>query len=76
MTLLSCLTVERDWRDKQKVADGLKDTVDKQRKDLDSIRREIMEKEMLCSSLRVRGGSSSSHLTLLTPTVSLLIHGR
>lgn len=47
---LSCR--ERDWRDKQKVMDSLKDTVDKQRRDLDSVRKEIMEKEMLCSALR------------------------
>ncbi|XP_035518612.1 E3 ubiquitin-protein ligase TRAIP [Morone saxatilis] len=43
---------ERDWRDKQKMVDGLKDTVDKQRRDLDSVRKEIMEKDMLCSALR------------------------
>ncbi|AWP03356.1 putative E3 ubiquitin-protein ligase TRAIP [Scophthalmus maximus] len=43
---------ERDWRDKQKVVDGLKDTVDKQRRDLDGVKKEIMEKEMLCSALR------------------------
>ena len=44
---------ERDWRDRQKVLDGLKDTVDKQNRDLDSVRKEIMEKEMLCCTLRV-----------------------
>ncbi|XP_041639258.1 E3 ubiquitin-protein ligase TRAIP [Cheilinus undulatus] len=43
---------ERDWRDKQKVVDGLKETVDRQRRDLDSVRKEVMEKEMLCSALR------------------------
>ncbi|XP_010769773.1 E3 ubiquitin-protein ligase TRAIP [Notothenia coriiceps] len=43
---------ERDWRDRQKVLDGLKDTVDKQNRDLDSVRKEIMEKEMLCCTLR------------------------
>uniref|UniRef100_A0A3B5BL24 TRAF interacting protein n=1 Tax=Stegastes partitus TaxID=144197 RepID=A0A3B5BL24_9TELE len=43
---------EQDWRDKQKVMDSLKDTVDKQRRDLDSVRKEIMEKEMLCCALR------------------------
>ncbi|XP_039971409.1 E3 ubiquitin-protein ligase TRAIP [Xiphias gladius] len=43
---------ERDWRDKQKVVDNLKETVDKQRRDLDSVRKEIVEKEMLCSALR------------------------
>ncbi|XP_037535214.1 E3 ubiquitin-protein ligase TRAIP [Nematolebias whitei] len=48
--LLSCK--ERDWRDKQKVMDSLKDTVDKQRRDLDSTRKEILEKEMLCAALR------------------------
>uniref|UniRef100_A0A3Q3WBW6 RING-type domain-containing protein n=1 Tax=Mola mola TaxID=94237 RepID=A0A3Q3WBW6_MOLML len=42
----------RDWQDKQKVVESLKDTVDKQRKDLDNVRKEIMEKDMLCSVLR------------------------
>lgn len=45
--------LERDFRDKQKVIDGLKDTVDKQKRDLDSVRKEITEKDMLCSALRV-----------------------
>ncbi|XP_061584009.1 E3 ubiquitin-protein ligase TRAIP [Cololabis saira] len=45
-------TKERDWRDKQKVIDGLKDTVDKQRNDLDRVRKETSEKEMLCSALK------------------------
>uniref|UniRef100_A0A671WRA3 TRAF-interacting protein n=1 Tax=Sparus aurata TaxID=8175 RepID=A0A671WRA3_SPAAU len=44
--------MSREWRDKQKAVDGLKDTVDKQRRDLDSMRKEVMEKEMLCSALR------------------------
>ncbi|XP_010733270.1 E3 ubiquitin-protein ligase TRAIP [Larimichthys crocea] len=43
---------ERDWRDKQKATDNLKEIVEKQRRDLDSVRKEIMEKEMLCSALR------------------------
>lgn len=43
---------EKDWKDKQKSMDGLKDTVDKQRRDLDSLRKETVEKEMLCSALR------------------------
>uniref|UniRef100_A0A3P8U6X2 TRAF-interacting protein n=1 Tax=Amphiprion percula TaxID=161767 RepID=A0A3P8U6X2_AMPPE len=43
---------EQDWRDKQKAMDSLRDTVDKQRRDLDSVRKEIMEKEMLCCALR------------------------
>lgn len=44
---------ERDWRDREKVVDGLRDTVDKQRRDLDGVRKEIIGKEMLCSALRV-----------------------
>lgn len=44
---------ERDWRDREKVVDSLRDTVDKQRRDLDSMRKDITEKEMLCSALRV-----------------------
>uniref|UniRef100_A0A8C6UPP3 TRAF-interacting protein n=1 Tax=Neogobius melanostomus TaxID=47308 RepID=A0A8C6UPP3_9GOBI len=43
---------ERDWRDKQKMIDSLRDTVDKQRKDMDGFRKEAMEKDMLCSALR------------------------
>ncbi|KAJ0068362.1 hypothetical protein NL108_005930, partial [Boleophthalmus pectinirostris] len=43
---------ERDWRDKQKVMDGLRDTVAKQRKDMDSLRKDAMEKDMLCGALR------------------------
>ncbi|MEQ2169075.1 hypothetical protein GOODEAATRI_021120 [Goodea atripinnis] len=43
---------ERDWRDKEKAIDSLKDTVNKQRRDLDSMRKEIMEKEMICVALR------------------------
>ncbi|KAF4093553.1 hypothetical protein AMELA_G00003220 [Ameiurus melas] len=43
---------ERDWRDKQKAAEALKETIEKQRADLDRVRREIGEKEMLCTALR------------------------
>ncbi|KAG7493087.1 E3 ubiquitin-protein ligase TRAIP [Solea senegalensis] len=43
---------EQEWWDKQKVMDSLKEMVDKQRRDLDNGRKEIMEKEMLCSALR------------------------
>lgn len=32
---------------------NLKDTIDKQRRDLDSMRKEVMDKDMLCSALRV-----------------------
>lgn len=59
---------EREWRDKQKAVDGLKDTVDKQRRDLDSMRKEVMEKEMLCSALRV------SSLCYLLHTLSVMTH--
>ncbi|KAM6927635.1 E3 ubiquitin-protein ligase TRAIP [Xenentodon cancila] len=43
---------ERDWRDKQKVIDSLKDNVERQRSDLDRVRKEMTEKEMLCSALK------------------------
>ncbi|XP_062842651.1 E3 ubiquitin-protein ligase TRAIP isoform X1 [Trichomycterus rosablanca] len=51
MKVLLC-EKERDWRDKQKAADALKETIERQRSDLDRVRREIGEKEMLCSTLR------------------------
>lgn len=49
--------------------DGLRDTVDKQKRDLDGVRKEIMEKEMLCSALRVSRlfVIAQSHFTDLTP---------
>ncbi|XP_007565675.1 E3 ubiquitin-protein ligase TRAIP [Poecilia formosa] len=43
---------DRDWREKQKVMDGLKDTVNKQRRDLDAMRKEVMDKEMVCVALK------------------------
>ncbi|XP_058229695.1 E3 ubiquitin-protein ligase TRAIP [Hemibagrus wyckioides] len=43
---------ERDWREKQKATEALKETIEKQRADLDRVRREIGEKEMLCTTLR------------------------
>ncbi|KAM4740794.1 E3 ubiquitin-protein ligase TRAIP [Anableps anableps] len=43
---------DRDWREKQKAMDSLKDTVNKQKRDLDTMRKEIMEKEMICVALR------------------------
>ncbi|KAM4613293.1 E3 ubiquitin-protein ligase TRAIP [Polymixia lowei] len=54
---LNCMKVllstkERDWKDRQKVLDSLKDTVDRQKRDLDTMRKEIAEKEMFCSALR------------------------
>lgn len=45
--------VEKDWRDKEKLVEGLKDTVDKQKKDLNIVQKEIMKKDMLCSALKV-----------------------
>lgn len=35
------------------MVESLKDSMDKQRRDLDSLRKEIKEKEMLCSGLKV-----------------------
>ncbi|XP_022538312.2 E3 ubiquitin-protein ligase TRAIP [Astyanax mexicanus] len=43
---------ERGWREKQKAADNLRETIEKQRADLERVRREIGEKEMLCTTLR------------------------
>lgn len=57
---------ERDWRDKQKVIDSLRDTVDKQRKDMDGFRKEALEKDILCSALRV-----SARTLLLKPKLSV-----
>uniref|UniRef100_A0AAR2J412 RING-type domain-containing protein n=1 Tax=Pygocentrus nattereri TaxID=42514 RepID=A0AAR2J412_PYGNA len=42
----------RGWREKQKAAESLKETIEKQRADLERVRREIGEKEMLCTALR------------------------
>uniref|UniRef100_A0A8C1ZJP5 TRAF-interacting protein n=1 Tax=Cyprinus carpio TaxID=7962 RepID=A0A8C1ZJP5_CYPCA len=43
---------EKEWRDKQKSVDTLKDTIERQKKDLDRLRKEVGDKEMLCSVLR------------------------
>uniref|UniRef100_A0A3P9QCY7 TRAF-interacting protein n=1 Tax=Poecilia reticulata TaxID=8081 RepID=A0A3P9QCY7_POERE len=43
---------DRDWREKLKAMDGLKDTVNKQRRDLDAMRKEVMDKEMVCVALK------------------------
>ncbi|XP_061148295.1 E3 ubiquitin-protein ligase TRAIP [Syngnathus typhle] len=43
---------ERDCRDKQKTLVDLKNTVEMQSKDLDSVRKELLEKGTLCSALR------------------------
>lgn len=44
---------EKEWRDKQKSVDTLKDTIERQKKDLERVRKEMGDKEMLCSVLRV-----------------------
>lgn len=44
---------ERDWREKQKAMDDLIETVELQRKALENLQKDIMEKEKLCSALRV-----------------------
>ncbi|KPP59629.1 hypothetical protein Z043_122432 [Scleropages formosus] len=43
---------ERDWRDRQKTVDSLRETVERQKVDLERVRKEVGEKEMLCSVLR------------------------
>ncbi|XP_059385714.1 E3 ubiquitin-protein ligase TRAIP-like isoform X1 [Carassius carassius] len=43
---------EKEWRDKQKSVDTLKDTIERQKRDLERLRKEIGDKEMLCSVLR------------------------
>uniref|UniRef100_A0A673IXW5 E3 ubiquitin-protein ligase TRAIP-like n=1 Tax=Sinocyclocheilus rhinocerous TaxID=307959 RepID=A0A673IXW5_9TELE len=43
---------EKEWRDKQKSVDTLKDTIERQKRDLDRLRKEIGDKEMLCAVLR------------------------
>ncbi|KAL4655981.1 E3 ubiquitin-protein ligase TRAIP isoform X5 [Arapaima gigas] len=43
---------ERDWKDRQKTVDNLRETVERQKLDLERVRKEVGEKEMLCSALR------------------------
>lgn len=50
---MQCVS-ERDWRDKLKASEALKETIEKQRANLERVRREIGEKEMLCTTLKVR----------------------
>ncbi|KAL0978628.1 hypothetical protein UPYG_G00173050 [Umbra pygmaea] len=45
-------TKEREWKERMKVIESLKDTVDRQKKELDNLRKEISEKEMFCTALR------------------------
>uniref|UniRef100_A0A672RK30 E3 ubiquitin-protein ligase TRAIP-like n=1 Tax=Sinocyclocheilus grahami TaxID=75366 RepID=A0A672RK30_SINGR len=40
---------EKEWRDKQKSVDTLKDTTERQKRDLDRVQKEIGDKEMLCA---------------------------
>ncbi|KAK2862545.1 hypothetical protein Q5P01_002078 [Channa striata] len=48
--LLSCK--ERECRDKQMAMDNIRDTLDKQKRDLEIMRKELKERDMLCSALR------------------------
>ncbi|XP_058647097.1 E3 ubiquitin-protein ligase TRAIP isoform X2 [Onychostoma macrolepis] len=43
---------EKEWRGKQKSVDSLKDTIERQKKDLERLHKEVGDKEMLCSVLR------------------------
>ncbi|KAJ3603040.1 hypothetical protein NHX12_030784 [Muraenolepis orangiensis] len=45
-------TRDKDYKEKQKSLDGLKITVDRQRRDLDMVRKEVVDKDMICSALR------------------------
>nr|CAA09084.1 TRAF interacting protein [Takifugu rubripes] len=45
---------ERDWREKQKAMDDLMETVELQRKALENLQKDVMEKEKLCSALRTQ----------------------
>ena len=45
---------DKDYKEKLKALEGLKSTVDKQRRDLDKVRKEMVDKDMLCTALRVR----------------------
>uniref|UniRef100_A0A3P8QQ21 RING-type domain-containing protein n=1 Tax=Astatotilapia calliptera TaxID=8154 RepID=A0A3P8QQ21_ASTCA len=44
----------QQYKTLHKVVESLKDSMDKQRRDLDSLRKEIKEKEMLCSALKTQ----------------------
>ncbi|KAG7477993.1 hypothetical protein MATL_G00075730 [Megalops atlanticus] len=43
---------EREWQERQKLIDALRDTVNKQKGDLESAKKEVAEKEIVCSALR------------------------
>ncbi|KAJ8259804.1 hypothetical protein GJAV_G00173630 [Gymnothorax javanicus] len=45
-------TKERDWREQLKMVKVLKETVDRQKLDLECVKKEVTEKEMICSALR------------------------
>ncbi|KAJ8361145.1 hypothetical protein SKAU_G00176700 [Synaphobranchus kaupii] len=43
---------EKDWRERHKMVEALKETVDSQKVDLERVKKEVTEKEMICSALR------------------------
>ncbi|CAL8380057.1 unnamed protein product [Boreogadus saida] len=45
-------TRDKDYKEKLKALEGLKSTVEKQRRDHDKVRKEIVDKDMLCTALR------------------------
>jgi hypothetical protein len=45
---------DKDYKEKLKALEGLKSTVEKQRRDHDKVRKEMVDKDMLCTALRVR----------------------
>ena len=51
---ISVCSSDKEFKEKLKALEGLKSTVDKQRRDLDKVRKEIVDKDMLCTALRVR----------------------
>ncbi|CAL8339767.1 unnamed protein product [Lota lota] len=45
-------TRDKDNKEKLRALESLRSTVDKQRRDLDNVRKEMVDKDMLCSALR------------------------
>uniref|UniRef100_A0A8C5ATF6 TRAF-interacting protein n=1 Tax=Gadus morhua TaxID=8049 RepID=A0A8C5ATF6_GADMO len=45
-------TRDKDYKEKLKALEGLKSTVEKQRRDHDKVRKEMVDKDMLCTALR------------------------
>lgn len=52
-TLFMLCVLERDCRDKQKMAESLKQTAEKLKLDTERLKKEIGDKEMICTVLRV-----------------------